>query len=94
MILQAIWVFPALRVDIQSFCEMRNGGPIEVKPLINALQDFYQNVIDLQRKDENKIHIVCSNSIRRELFKLMYLKGEFAPNDKADAHEAMDFLLT
>lgn len=24
----------------------------------------------------------------------MYLKGEFALNDKADAHEAMDFLLT
>ena len=29
-----------------------------------------------------------------ELFKLMYLKGEFALNDKADAHEAMDFILT
>ena len=51
-------------------------------------------MVDLQREDENKIHITNSNAIRKELFKLMYLKGEFALNDKADAHEAMDFILT
>ena len=73
---------------------MRTGGPIEIKPLINALQDFYQNVIDLQRSQPHVVHIVDSNKIRTELFKLMYLKGEFALNDKADAHEAMDFILT
>lgn len=94
VILQSIWVFPALRVDIQSFCDLRNGGPIELKPLINSLQDFYQNIIDLQREDQEKVHITSSNAIRKELFKLMYLKGEFALNDKADAHEAMDFILT
>ena len=41
VILQSIWVFPTLRVDIQSFCDLRTGGPKEIKPLINALQDFY-----------------------------------------------------
>ena len=42
--LQSIWVFPTLRVEIRSFCDIRNGGPIELKPLINALQDFFTKI--------------------------------------------------
>ena len=43
-VLQSIWVYPSLRTGMQSFCEMRDGGPLELKPFINALQDFYNKV--------------------------------------------------
>ena len=41
--LQALWVFPAVRMNMVAFCDLRNGGPAELKPLINAIQDFYLN---------------------------------------------------
>ena len=42
--LQAIWAYPVLRTGMQSFCEMRDGGPRELKPFINALQDFFSKI--------------------------------------------------
>ena len=40
--LQALWVFPAVRMNMVTFCDLREGGPPELKPLINAIQDFYR----------------------------------------------------
>ena len=34
------------------------------------------------------------NAVRIELFKLNYMQGEFVLNDKADAQECLNFLLT
>ena len=39
-----MWVFPALRTGIRSFCEMKTGGPIELKPFINAMQNFFEKI--------------------------------------------------
>ncbi len=41
-----------------------------------------------------KVHVFESTNVRRELFKLKYLSGEFMLNFEADAFEALDFLLT
>lgn len=40
------------------------------------------------------VPLLSSVQIRREMFKLYYMKGSFDLNEKADAFEALDFLLT
>lgn len=40
------------------------------------------------------ILISNSDAVRVELFKLNYLRGEFVLNDKADAQECLNFILT
>ena len=41
-----MWVFPTLRNDISSFINLKTGGPEKIKPLINAIQDFYEAIRD------------------------------------------------
>ena len=95
--LQSMWAFPAVRMDIQTFGDQRNGGPEEIKPLINAIQDFFQT-IDTRGNNDSKsyrrVHVFESIGIRRELFKLFYLNGEFTLNKTADAAEVLDCILT
>ena len=50
VVLQSIWVFPTMRTNMSSFCDLRSGGPEELKPFINALQDFFSNVESQQLK--------------------------------------------
>jgi hypothetical protein len=71
---------------------MRDGGPPAIKPFINALQDFY---LEISGKQSNgSIKVLNSGRLRRELFKLSYLKNEFVLNEKADAFEALDDILS
>ncbi len=74
------------------FCDMRDGGPPAIKPFINALQDFYLEISG--KPSSGKIKVVSSGKVRRELFKLSYLKNEFVLNQKADAFEALDDILS
>jgi len=73
-----------VRQELKFFCDVREGGPPAIKPLINAIQDFFIEIIENQRKQNNQrsAEIFVSNSvrIRRELFKLSYLKNEFVLN--------------
>lgn len=43
---------------------------------------------------EGPVEIFDATRIRVELFKLVYDTNEFVLNDKADAYEAFDFILT
>ena len=70
----------------------REGGPLELLPLINALQDFYTQVL-FQDDEDKEIHILDSIPIRRELFKLNYLTEKFNLNLRYEASDVMDFLL-
>ena len=47
-----------------------------------------------QRSDDPPIIVLNSDLVRVELFKLNYLRGEFVLNDKADAQECLNFILT
>ena len=83
-------------MNLITFCDTRDGGPPELKKLINAIQDFYTEVLKASEKDTilRKVHVFESTNVRRELFKLKYHSGEFMLNFEADAFEAFDFLLT
>ena len=43
---------------------------------------------------DSPIRVFDASRIRVELFKLVYDTNEFVLNDKADAYEAFDFILT
>ena len=45
-----MWVFPTLRIDIQSFIDQKSGGPEQLKPLINSIQEFFESI----RNSENE----------------------------------------
>lgn len=94
--LQALWVFPTVRMNIVAFCDMRTNGPPQLKPLINAIQDFYQQANRQSQEDsvQRRIHLFDSTAIRRELFKLNYQRAEYVINSEADAFECFDYLLT
>ena len=96
VVLQALWVFPAVRMNIIAFCDQREGGPPELKGLVNALQDFYSETLRRSQQDTRlrRLHVFESTGIRRELFKLKYQSGEYMLNYEADAFEVFDFLLT
>mmetsp|Transcript_17065 Transcript_17065/g.21568 ORF Transcript_17065/g.21568 Transcript_17065/m.21568 type:complete len:81 (-) Transcript_17065:92-334(-) len=65
-------------------------GPDLLKPLIAALHDFFR----VAGSNYDQIPSLDTRLIRRELFKLSYLSDKFGLNQKADAFEAYDFLLT
>lgn len=83
-------------MNIVTFCDLRSGGPQELKPLVNALQDFFS--LAKKTSDEDKslrhVHVFDSTAIRRELFKLNYHRAEYVLNSEADAFECLDYLLT
>ena len=56
------------------FCHLRNGGPIAIKPLINAVQDFFQFAMTMTHHSnvEKSVEVLDNTAIRRELFKLNY----------------------
>ena len=86
-----------MRMDIQTFTDLKAGGPDEIKPVINAIQEFFQTVDATANNDskfDKRVHVFESIGIRRELFKLFYLNGEFTLNQTADAAEALDCILT
>ena len=78
-----------VRSDLKFFCDLREGGPPQLKPLINSLQDFFQQCTV---EKGGKIMEFESIAVRRELFKLFYLTNEFVLNMKADAFEAFDHI--
>ena len=85
-------MIPYIRSELRNFCTFRDGGPHEMKPLINSLQDFFAQIFSQNKKE---VRVFDSMPIRRELFKLHYLKdgeGRFNLNMKADAFEVMDYL--
>lgn len=51
-------------------------------------------VQNMQHEEKNKLHILESIQIRRELFKYYYPNSNFELNQKADAFEAFDTILT
>ena len=51
VVLQAFWVIPSLRSNLREFCELREGGPQEMAPLINSLQDFFLHILGQEEKD-------------------------------------------
>ena len=55
--LQALWVFPTVRTNIVAFCDQRDGGPPELKPLINAIQDFFRYAMDTSLQDSRQRHV-------------------------------------
>jgi len=87
--LQALWAFPALRAGILSFCDEKERGPAELKPFINALQDFFTKA----NEDSSSVKVHDPSALRRELFKLSYKRENFVLNEKADAFEAFDQIL-
>lgn len=94
--LQTLWVFPSVRMNLITFCDQREGGPAELKKLINAIQDFFAEIIQKSQEDSilRRLHSFESTNIRRELFKLKYQRAEYMLNYEADAFEVFDFLLT
>ena len=92
VVLQALWSLPIVRANLVAFCDLRDGGPLPLKLLINAIQDFYKQVSEQPIRDQ--VLVYDSTSIRRELFKLRYFSGTFELNREADASEALDYLLT
>ena len=96
VVLQALWVFPTVRMNIITFYDQREGGPVELKSLINKLQDFYSETLRVSQSDAvlRRLHVFESTNIRRELFKLKYQSGEYMLNFEADAFEVFDFILT
>ena len=80
--LQALWVCPVVRMNMVAFCEQRSGGPPELQPLVNAMQDFFQNASRTNQEDSElrRIHVLDSSAVRRELFKLNYKRGEYMIN--------------
>ena len=93
--LQALWACPSNRSKLEMFCQQREQGPTEMKPLMNALQDFFSEVLPKEGAD-NKVRILDSGLIHNEIFKLHYLtgEGEFTLNRKADSFEVLDFIIT
>ena len=89
-----MWVYPAMRTGMQSFCEIRSGGPEELKPFINALQGFFSKIENHQQQSLTELLVTDSDAVRIELFKLNYMRGEFVLNEKADAQECLNFILT
>lgn len=83
-------------MNMLAFCDLRDGGPPELKPLINSIQDFYSESNQKSQQDSavRRVHVFESTRIRRELFKLKYESGEFQLNFEADAFECFDFLIT
>ena len=76
--LQSLWQCPRVRQELLFFCDVREGGPPAIKPFINALQDFYTELAGKQ--GPGYIPVISSSKVRRELFKLNYLKNEFVLN--------------
>ena len=66
-----------------------------MKPLMNALQDFFSEVLPNQHDDDN-FKVLDAGLIHNEIFKLHYLagEGEFTLNRKADSFEVLDFIIT
>ena len=93
--LQSLWACPSNRSKLDKFCQLREQGPPEIKPLMNALQDFFSEVLP-RGGDENRIKVLDSGPIHNEIFKLHYLagEGEFTLNRKADSFEVLDFIIT
>ena len=83
-------------MNLITFCDQREGGPPELKKLINAIQDFFAEIIQKSQEDSisRRLHSFESTNIRRELFKLKYQRAEYMLNYEADAFEVFDFLLT
>ena len=91
--LQLIWSL-WLTSDLESlkaFVQMPNEqGPELLQPLMDAFTKFYQQV----GLNSSEVPQISSVGIRREMFKLYYRCESFDLNEKADAFEAFDFLLT
>jgi len=66
------------------------SGPVLLQPLIGAMCELFKEAGRIQPT----VPVLKSVKIRRELFKLFYLRQSFDLNKKADAFEAFDFLLT
>ena len=92
--LQALWVFPQVRLFIKQFSEVDSKGPEKLAPLIGAIKLFFSTVQNLQLKEKGKFHVLSALEVRRELFKLHYPSSSFDLNQKADAFEAFDQILT
>ena len=65
-------------------------GPELSRPLMLAITEFYKEIGEIY----NDVPKFSSIGIRREMFKLYYRCESFDLNEKADAFEAFDFLLT
>lgn len=91
--LQLIWSL-WLTSDLESlkaFVQLPiEHGPELLQPLMNAITKFYQQV----GLNSSEVPKLSSVGIRREMFKLYYRCESFDLNEKADAFEAFDFLLT
>ena len=62
---------------------------------MNSLFDFYKELFELSDLEfRNQIPIVNSNKVRAELFKLNYDRNQFALNEKVDAFEAFNQILS
>ena len=68
-------------------------GPELLRPLMSALISFYAKAAG-QDLISSELPNLSSVEIRREMFKLFYKYEAFDLNLKADAFEALDFLLT
>ena len=51
-------------------------------------------MVGLQAAERGRCHVVSALDVRRELFKLHYPSSSFELNQKADAFEAFDQILT
>ena len=56
---------------MEEFCGLEGEGPIELKPLITSLKDFYRGVFELHQS--KNLFSTDSIGVRKELFKLNYM---------------------
>jgi hypothetical protein len=55
------------------------AGSDEIKPLVNSLQEFYQDLFDFNGEDlKSEVPVVKSDTVRAEFFKLFYDRNNFA----------------
>ena len=104
VLLQAMWQIRSFRQTLIRFSyeedDSEEGSKLEIAPLIYELKKFFKRVhifttnASQEENRPNALEMHESISIRRELFKLKYVNGEFVLHDKADAFEAFDFILT
>ena len=94
VVLQYMWNLPDFREWLILFSDSRDrSGPNFLNPFIDALREFFFNVHQQGQLAQGQTFETNCDKLRVELFKLNYLKGEFVLNEKADAFEALSFIL-
>lgn len=79
---------------MKQFSEEDSKGPEKLAPLVGAIKLFFSTVQNMKQTSKGKFFVLSALEVRRELFKLHYPSSSFELNQKADAFEAFDQILT